>query len=235
VINLKKKDDRKKEITIGILGLLIYLVLPSFETLPFDLLNINLSNVPSSIKIFYSFIFEVLMMALILIIYRKTLKKDFEDLKKNHKEYFKFGIKYYLIGLGIMMFSNLLINLFSSNGIAENEQTVRSLLQNNPLYIYFSAVIMAPICEELVFRKGIRNLIKNDTAFILVSGIFFGFLHITSFESLVDILYIIPYSSLGIAFAYVLAKEKNIFSTIMLHLMHNGILVSLQILIYFVL
>ena len=46
-----------------------------------------------------------------------------------------------------------------------------------------------------------------------------------------DILYLIPYSALGISFAYILQKTDNIFVTIGLHFMHNGILMALQVLV----
>ena len=44
---------------------------------------------------------------------------------------------------------------------------------------------------------------------------------IGSASSLIDVLFIIPYSSLGLAFAYTYYKTDNIFSTISMHLIHN--------------
>ena len=63
----------------------------------------------------------------------------------------------------------------------------------------------------------------------MISGILFGSLHVvTSFENIVDLLYIIPYSAPGIAFAYMLTKYNNIFVSMGFHFMHNGILMALQ-------
>jgi membrane protease YdiL (CAAX protease family) len=74
--------------------------------------------------------------------------------------------------------------------------------------------------------------IKNSPkwVFIITSGIVFGLLHvITSFDYLYDLLYIIPYSSLGIAFALIYYRTNNVFSSIFVHALHNTILVILNI------
>jgi membrane protease YdiL (CAAX protease family) len=90
--------------------------------------------------------------------------------------------------------------------------------------------IIAPIIEELTFRKAFRDIFKNDLAFILTSGLVFGALHVVlSFNSLWDLLYIIPYSSLGIAFAITYSKTNNIYSTIFMHIFHNTVLTILSV------
>ena len=54
---------------------------------------------------------------------------------------------------------------------------------------------------------------------------------ISTLENLVDLLFIIPYSIPGFIFAYIYSKSKNIFVPISLHFIHNGIMMSLQILL----
>jgi membrane protease YdiL (CAAX protease family) len=150
----------------------------------------------------------------------------------NHKEYYSKYFKYYLIGLGIMLISNSIIVYGFDGGISTNEETIRDIFKISPLYIYFSSVIYAPIVEELTFRQGIRNIFGRNILFVLISGFLFGGLHvITSINSIVDLLYIIPYSSLGIVFAYILYKTDNIFVSMGLHFMHNGILIAIQFLV----
>jgi membrane protease YdiL (CAAX protease family) len=53
----------------------------------------------------------------------------------------------------------------------------------------------------------------------------------SSYEHLTDLLFIIPYSIPGFIFAYVYTKSKNICIPISLHFIHNGIMMSLQILL----
>lgn len=90
--------------------------------------------------------------------------------------------------------------------------------------------ILAPFIEELIFRKAFKDAIKSKWLFVLTSGIVFGCLHVVgSISSLYEILYIIPYSSLGIAFALAYHETDNIFSSIFLHFLHNTIVMSLVI------
>ena len=85
-----------------------------------------------------------------------------------------------------------------------------------------STVLFAPINEELTFRKSIRDAINNKWAYVLLSGIIFGGLHVISYvSSPLDLVYLIPYCSLGISFALLYYKTNNIFSSISMHMMHN--------------
>ena len=171
-------------------------------------------------------------MTIIILIFNKSLQSEFKDMRKNHKKYYKQYFKYYLIGLIIMMFSNLFIAIVSNGSTAGNQDAINDLFKISPLYIYFASVIYAPIVEELIFRKAIRNIIPNKILFILVSGLLFGGLHVIgTVEAWYDPLYIIPYSAPGIVFAFILYKTNNIFVSTGLHFMHNGILMSLQFLI----
>jgi membrane protease YdiL (CAAX protease family) len=68
-----------------------------------------------------------------------------------------------------------------------------------------------------------------------MSAFVFGGLHVfSSAETLIDLLYIIPYGAPGFVFAYMLSKTDNIFVPMGFHFMHNGILVALQILLLLV-
>ena len=128
-----------------------------------------------------------------------------------------------------MVLSNSILALLSGGGIAGNEESVRAMFKLNPVYMYISAVIFAPLVEELVFRQGIRNICGKNIVFILVSGFVFGALHVfTSATTTLDLLYLIPYSALGIAFATMLYKTENIFVSMGFHFMHNGILMAIQ-------
>jgi hypothetical protein len=224
--------DKIKEISIGVLAVFMYFFLNSIQYVPFQLAGVTTDLLPTWVKIFYLIIYEIMTIAIMLLIFNKKITKDFKDMLINHKEYYSKYFKYYLIGLGIMLISNSIIVYVFDGGISTNEETIRDIFKISPLYIYFSSVIYAPIVEELTFRQGIRNIFGRNILFVLISGFLFGGLHvITSINSIVDLLYIIPYSSLGIVFAYILYKTDNIFVSMGLHFMHNGILIAIQFLV----
>ena len=128
-----------------------------------------------------------------------------------------------------MITSNLIIMIFTKGNISENEETVRTLIDSYPLYMAFNVMIYAPITEEIVFRKSIKDICPNSNISILLSGLIFGGLHvISSLDTPLGFLHLIPYCSLGFLFAYLYKKTDNIFSTITAHSIHN----TFAILIY---
>ena len=161
---------------------------------------------------------------------KKSRDKAFS--KKNHKKYFSKYFKYWLYALIIMAGSNIIIGFINGGAIAGNEETVRQTFTKAPVYMFISAVFFAPLLEELTFRQGFRNIFSNDKVFIFMSGLIFGGLHVVgNINSPVDLLYLIPYCTPGFIFAYIMAKTDNVFVSMGLHFLHNGSMISLQILL----
>ena len=203
------------------------------------LLNINTNNLPQNKLILYTFICDLIYLLIIFIIYRKDIIKDFKDLKNNFSKIFSLSFKYYLIGLFLMITSNLFITLIFSNATANNEEMIREYIDLYPLYMLFSVSIHAPFTEEILFRKAIHDCFKpykenkfNKYFYIILSGLIFASLHVVGLsDKIVDYIYIIPYLALGIAFAALYKKSNNIFSTIMMHSIHNTVTILLYILV----
>lgn len=221
-----------KNASIGLAIIFLYFILCNIEGLPFALFKVNIAIVPTSIKILYISIYEIFMIALFALIFNKELVTQAKDMKKNHKKYYSKYFKYYLICLAIMVVSNAIIMFLFNKGMANNEELVRQSFKISPIYMYFSSIIFAPFIEELVFRFCIKKVISYKYLFVLVSGLVFAYVHISGYiKSPSDLLYLIPYGSLGLAFSYIYYKTNNIFTTMGLHFMHNGILLSLQFLV----
>ena len=135
-----------------------------------------------------------------------------------------------MIGLVGMVISNLIIQYVFNLGLANNETSVRELINSAPIYMFLSACIIAPFQEEMIFRKTFKDIFSNKYLFIIFSGLIFGALHVVgSLTSFTDLIYIIPYGFLGSMFALILSKTDNILVPISIHLIHNTVLVLLQI------
>ena len=165
---------------------------------------------------------DLLVLFIFIVIFRKKIIPDYNDFKKNYKIYIKDNYKYWLIGLLLMIVSNILITIFISD-IPTNEEINRQILLTNPLSSIISLVIVAPIIEELITRKTFRDVFNNQYIYILVSGLIFGSLHLLAAKSLSEIFYIIPYSILGCAFAKIYYNTDNLWSNIFFHSLHNFI------------
>ena len=127
-------------------------------------------------------------------------------------------------GFVLMFLSNILINTIISDGIAVNESANRNTLATLPIYSVLAMCIMAPICEELLFRASFKEAFKHAITFSLFTGILFAGMHVaTGIESWSisylaknwhELLYFIPYGSVGVAFGY--AFYKQIISSLLL-------------------
>ena len=217
-------------ITIGLIMLMLtWSTIPSIILI---ILNINIESIPNIIKILYTFIFDIIFLLLIASIYKQEITKEFKAFftKKNILNNIKKSLKYWSIGMIIMISTNAIIALFTNN-LAANEQAVREMIDKYPLYMAFQVMIYAPISEEIIFRKSIDKIFKNKYLYILISGLIFGGLHvISSITSLIDILYLLPYCSLGFVFALLYQKTNNIFFTITAHSIHNTLALLLYLL-----
>lgn len=209
-----------------------YFILNELQLLPIALSGINYETIPLTLKVIYLLSYEVLLISIICLILNKEIRTAIQDIKQNHIKYFGKYFKYWLYALIIMFTTNLIINQISGGQIAGNEETIRNMFSQAPIYIFISSVFLAPVLEELVFRQGFRKIFSNDIVFIIISGLVFGGLHVVgNLNEWYDILYLIPYCTPGFIFAYILTKTNNIFVPMGIHFLHNGIIMSLQVLL----
>lgn len=216
----------EKKIFKGVIPLIWILLMLIWGVIPVVILNIlgiDIDSLSNSTTIFISFINDLVFISILIKVYYKELKRDFKNyFNKDFKKHFKEAISYWLIGLGVMVIANYVIAIIFNGQLTENEETVRSLIQVAPLYMVFQLIVYAPITEELIFRKSIRKVITNKYLFAIISGVVFGGLHvISSVTDFTSLLYLIPYCSLGITFGLLYVKSDNIFSTMMVHAIHN--------------
>ena len=206
-----------------------------FPFLPMELFHFSIDKLSSSMKILYSFTCDLGYMIIIFLVYKEKIIKEFKEYISNFKDNFKKSIKYYIIGFIIMVISNNLISIFFAEASANNEEAVRTLINIYPVYMIFSVSIYAPIVEETIFRRSFKDIFNSfdnnkyvKYLYISLSGLIFGAMHILGqASSNIDYLYVIPYASLGCAFAALYYKTDNLFSTIILHSLHNFVAVIL--------
>lgn len=211
-----------KEKTINVVKcIFLFILFFTISAIPMLIFRIDINKFNDLDKVIYSLACSLLFLVIIMLCYRKTLVKDFKPYFKNFGKNFENSFKYYLVGVGVMIFSNLIITLLFQGDLSTNETTVRSYINASPLLMAIDISFYAPLAEELLFRKSVRDVVKNKWLYIFISGFIFGGMHVIGTEGLIGLLYLIPYCSLGFTFAYIYAKTDNIYSSIMLHFMHN--------------
>lgn len=187
-----------------------------------DLLPIPNTKIAAIITV--SLLYIVQICSLVIPMF-KELKRDFVAFKNNFKIYISDMLPRFGIIFIVYAISNLALVSFVGN-ISTNQE----IISQWPIYISaFIAIIIAPLTEELMFRGFMKKFIKNDVLFIILSSLIFGGLHVTLSDSLLQFLFIIPYSILGFAFSLNYVKTRNIASNIFLHCSWNSIAIIAMI------
>jgi len=167
--------------------------------------------------------------SLLFLYYKKVLLKDLKKFKTSFMLIFKKYFKYYLFGILVMAVSNsILFSLTSS--LATNEELNRQMLTNFPLFSAITVCVFAPFYEEVLFRLGFKKVFNNKFIYCLITGIIFGAMHLLTATSFIELLYLIPYSSIGIALGFIYFDSDNIFSSIMFHMINNSFSVFILLL-----
>ena len=193
-----------------------------------NFLGINTSSLSNTSLTGLLFIIDLIEITIFFLIYYNEMIRDIKDFRYNFKKYIKFALKWCAIGLAIMYLSNIILYFIVNTG-ASNEEIVQEQIKQLPFYMLISTSITAPFTEEVVFRKSIRDIFTNKYLYIVASFLLFGGVHVLSSNSLLELLYIIPYGTFGAIFAYMYYKTNNIYTSMFIHFIHNFLIVILSI------
>ena len=224
--------ERILEICKGLLTFLIFYFSSYLQIIPIMLFNIDVNNYTASDLAIANTFVDVILVIILIILYFKELKTEFKTFKKNIKLNMDTAFKYWFVGLMIMCISNIIIGFIANLNTSSNEEAVQTLVSSTPYLMLFTAGILAPIAEELTFRKGVSKLFKNKWVYAFSSGLIFGLLHVIGSSNILEYLYIIPYGSLGFFFALTYYDTKSIYPSIIMHAIHNSALIILSIFVY---
>ena len=206
---LKKHGTNKRDILLGIGFVLLY-----FSD------NIWGKYIPKSFALPILLAFEFILIVLALLLYKDDLKRDFKELKNNLGMYLKYCFKTWGLMLVAMYAIGIVIILITGE---VNQSANQQMLQKLPLlYLIPSALIMAPIVEETIFRFVFRKIIRDDTLFIILSGLCFGLLHVTVEANILSaFISSLSYIAMGLFLAHSYAKTNNMTTSMIIHCIQN--------------
>ena len=155
------KKERVLEICKGLVTFLIFYFSSYLQVIPIAIFNIDVNNYTAGDLAIVNTFTDVILVILLVILYFKELKMEFKSFKKNWKLNMDTAFKYWFIGLVIMCVTNIAISFITSLNTSSNEEAVQSLVSATPYLMLFTAGILAPIAEELTFRKGVSKIFKS--------------------------------------------------------------------------
>jgi len=220
-------NDKTKSLLKFIFIFLTYFI---YTTLISNLLN--LCGIKD--EILTIFIADLLFFLGIIVIYKNDLKNSFHSFIKEYpiNKKILFVIKWVLILFAINMVGGIITELIfpplSEDG---NTDSIYSLASISTLYTIFKTLIFAPIAEELLFKKSIRELISNNIAFIITSSLVYALVNVMYTDiTYLTIMDLLSYFIFSAVLCHVYVKNKdNIFIVILIKFFYN--LIPLTILL----
>ena len=226
-------DQKKKAILKGILVFFLFFYGAYIQYIPIMIFHLDVKNLSDTMRVLLSSFSSIVLVFVFFFLYRRDLKKEFQKFRRNFIECMDTGFLCWMIGLAVMMVTNVMINIVFKAGGANNEKLVQSMIHALPWLMIINAGFLAPFNEEIVFRKTIKDVFgKYQWLFVGISFLLFGGAHVIEVAKVwTDYLYIIPYGALGASFAFAYYKTDTIFTSMVYHMIHNTALILLSLLV----
>lgn len=133
-----------------------------------------------------------------------------------------------VLGLGFGLLIGMLeaLSIYNSDSHAVN----KLMEEKSPAYIILTAVILAPIIEEFIFRGPLTLFSKKFFKIgFYTLAILFGYIHLFNFEITTKIillspLFVAPQIIIGLVFGYVRVRLGLLYA-MLLHACYNGVLI----------
>ena len=209
----------------------LYLTLGSYILSTITLLFHGDEKLFMIIQAVYYLIMSGLIYALIHPVFTESDVFYMENRKDNFLYAFKTIGRMFLF----MLAMNTLLNLITGQETSDNQGNVNSLLFSYPYIMIPFSTLLAPWCEEMVFRGTVYRKLR-ERSFLLantVSALLFGFVHVSAaFQSgnLKDLAYIIVYAGLGMFLNDAYEKSGSLYTAISIHMFINLFSVVVNIL-----
>lgn len=154
-----------------------------------DLVGIKLVNTNNFHLILVDTVSSILTCIILALVYFKLLKKDLKEFKTKYQNILKFFGKvfiafliFFLIKIFVSVFETMLADIFNIElEVSNNQSLIEKLMHGKgSVMLIISCCLLAPFEEEVLFRGGIKQIIKNKKVFVTVSGLIFGLMHVVN-------------------------------------------------------
>lgn len=186
-------------------------------------------------------VFQVLA-AIIIIVFTSKVKINSIESNVNKFSFIKslaYGLLFFMIILLLQIILGVILQLFGNiygfNPRSSNTSEIANAMKNYPILIIY-VVILAPVLEELVFRKAIFAYLydilsgSREVVRFVISSMLSGIIFALPHDGFTPIA--VVYVIIAMVFAYSYKISSNIVVPIVAHILMNTIVVITQ---YFIL
>ena len=220
------------EILKLLLCFIFFFCIGDLTTYVLNLLGINIDLLSNKGLVIYQFVMSLVIFAIMFIAYNKYIKKDFYSFKKNINKNITYIIKMFVIFMivkyivsFISVFIMMLLKFDTSSMTSVNQNLIETYVKASPFLMVISTAILAPFYEEVLFRLGIKKVLKNKFLFVFISGMIFGLMHVFPLEKGISLTLgltqSITYVTMGMFLSYSYYKTDNIFISVGIHFLNN--------------
>lgn len=186
--------------------------------------------------IMISFIADILFSVVIIFFYRKEIYKSICDFRKDYS--FKKRFVVVILGVLILFVLNILGGIVSEMlfsdlyDVDQNTTMIYELANMSTIYTIFKTLIFASIVENIVFRVSIRELVRNNFAFIIVSSLIYALVNVMYSDfTLLTIVDMVQYFLISFTLSSIYVKYKDsIYPVMMILFCYN--MIPLAILLF---
>lgn len=189
-------------------GIFNYLAIPLVLILQYGL-KMNLSGENINDLLLIEMLHSSIVAIIMFFLFKDKLKMGLELVKKTGSEKFIkkviiSGLILFLVKIGAGVIVAVLTAILGlSSTTVENQELIEKMLESAPLMMMISTVIFAPLTEELIFRSGVHDVVKNKKVYIAVSGLIFGLMHVTD-----SVIFLMEILLLGVVISRLVGSEK---------------------------
>lgn len=221
--------NKIKSFLVSISIVFLYFLWPYFTSLFTKILDLN-----NTTTMYIKFVMNFVLLFMIVLFYKKSLKKDwgnfFELWKKNNKKI----IISFLIGLSLFLISKVAIITSFPNTNFDDMTDFADSFSGLPILLIASTLLYYPIIEEIIFKRTFKDLINNKWFFIIVTGLLNASLQVILLaNSPLQMVTILPNFAFYASLSYIYYETDNLLIPISLRVFYNLIPNIIQLLFIF--
>lgn len=169
------------------------------------------------------------LIALIIMVLLIRRDKSFFTIFKGERASIGVTIGWGIVGIfiafsGQIVASLIEVHLLGIEAGSDNTALIMDITRIAPVMI-MTSVLLAPILEELIFRRVIfGSLIQTQNFWVtaLISSFIFAVIH-------QDLPHLLVYTAMGLTFSYLYYKTKRLLAPIIAHMAMNGLVTLAQL------
>lgn len=224
---VKNWDSRRKIVALTVVPAL--LIASFIVSIPAVFLIEDPLNIPIQIAVGITIVAEII--ALIWAFFFAGLRppKKFFFLGLKRWWYIPLGVAVGLLSYGILQGIGIAAEAITGESVG-NSDTSNSLMSltgvGGALFLILVVGILGPTLEEFYFRGVVLGSLQNSTwnkpwLSIVLSGLFFGSMHIQGFDNLTSIMIFVWITIMGGIFAALVLWTKSLWTAVAAHISYN--------------